>query len=716
MAKLQTGDALTITKALSGAGVVETAELENQTSVTNAKQNIQVESIELNGDNADIKLLLTNAGLNEKYQLSQIGIYAQDPDEGEILYFIAQSMNPDIIPTEAETPGYVFNPTVHMVFGNAETIDMQLNPFDFVTQGQMIKHKEAEVLDHPDSSVTDEKIGIRTIQNPDNETGTTTGNLTELFDKSTEAIRNVNEKTSKKQNEWIATTTGTNTAYEVTLDPAPEKLYKGMKITIIPHVKSDSINATLNVNGLGAKQFRYRCIASGTLKTFKNYSFLDLGSPVDLIYSGAYWVCNYRDVQWNDITSKPSLFTPSTHASTSTTYGAGTATNYGHVRLFDNITTDTAGQAALDAHQGKLLDEKKADKDHAHETSDITGLATVATSGDYNDLENIIIKKNIFSYDGGTIEKSLTIGTPNNTYMQPINTLVVGYAKPLKEYSAAIGFGVETGEYSIGVGDQVRQSSESKYSIAVGNYLELDGEHAGAFGYQSKAKKLNFVIGKYNAEPTETQIDASTGDLFIVGNGTYEARKNAFRVSADGYVRGTRSYSSTGADYAEFFEWEDGNEQNKDRRGFFVTLDGEKIRIARKDDYIIGVISANASVVGDNYSDEWIGMVMRDVYGEPIMIDATDENGNVIYKEDGTPHKKFKINPDYDPKQKYVPREERKEWGCVGLLGKLIVNDDGTCKPNGYCIPSDKGIATAAETGFRVLSRLDDTHIKILKL
>lgn len=717
LAKLQTGETLTITKALAGAGVVEVTELENQTYITNTKQNMQVESIDLSGDNADVKLLLTNVGLNEKYQLSQIGIYAQDPDEGEILYFIAQSVNPDIIPTETETPGYVFNPTVHIAFGNAETVDVQLNPFDFVTQGQMTTHKEVEVLDHPDGSVTDKKIGTRTIQNPENETGTTTGNLTELLNKDTEAIRNINKKTDKKKNEWIATTTGTNTAYEVTLDPAPEKLYKGMRITIIPHVKSDSVNATLNVNGLGAKQFRYRGFTSNILRTFKNYSFLSSGEPIDLIYSGAYWVCNYRDVQWSDITSKPSEFIPSAHATTSNTYGAGTETNYGHVRLFDTLTTDTAGQAALDAHQGKILDEKKADKDHEHETSDITGLATVATSGDYNDLENIIIKKNTFSYNGGTIEKSLNIGAPNNTYLQPNNTLSVGdYAKPLGEYSAAIGFGVETGEYSIGVGDQVRQSSESKYSISVGNYLELSGQHAGVFGYQSKAKNLNFVIGEYNAEPTPTQINASTGDLFIVGNGTYEARKNAFRVSADGYVRGTRSYSSTGADYAEFFEWQDGNENNEDRRGMFVTVEGEKIRIAEKDDYIIGVISANASVIGDNYSDEWMGMVMRDVYGEPIMIDATDENGNVIYKDDGTPHKKFKINPDYDPEQKYIPREERKEWACVGLIGKLIVNDDGTCEPNGYCVPSNTGIATAAKTGFRVLSRLDDTHIKILKL
>lgn len=71
------------------------------------------------------------------------------------------------------------------------------------------EHRTAEVLDHPDGSVTtakladsavteekltngsvtDEKIGSRTVQNPENEVGTVTGTVTELFNAETEAIR-----------------------------------------------------------------------------------------------------------------------------------------------------------------------------------------------------------------------------------------------------------------------------------------------------------------------------------------------------------------------------------------------------------------------------------------------------------------------------------------------------------------------------------------------
>jgi hypothetical protein len=47
------------------------------------------------------------------------------------------------------------------------------------------------------------------------------------------------------------------------------------------------------------------------------------------------------------------------------------------------------------------------------------------------------------------------------------------------------------------------------------------------------------------------------------------------------------------------------------------------------------------------------------------------------------------------------------------MLGKLVVIDDGTCEVNGYCKPKN-GTATKSDTGYRVLARLDETHIKVL--
>lgn len=53
-------------------------------------------------------------------------------------------------------------------------------------------------------------------------------------------------------------------------------------------------------------------------------------------------------VAWANVTGKPTSFTPSSHASTSTTYGVGNGTNYGHVMLYPaadctTYTSDSGG-------------------------------------------------------------------------------------------------------------------------------------------------------------------------------------------------------------------------------------------------------------------------------------------------------------------------------------------------------------------------------------
>lgn len=55
-----------------------------------------------------------------------------------------------------------------------------------------------------------------------------------------------------------------------------------------------------------------------------------------------------------EVDTKP----PKSHTSTATTYGAGSTTAYGHVKLANNLTTTTITGMALAANQGKVLDDK----------------------------------------------------------------------------------------------------------------------------------------------------------------------------------------------------------------------------------------------------------------------------------------------------------------------------------------------------------------------
>jgi hypothetical protein len=66
----------------------------------------------------------------------------------------------------------------------------------------------------------------------------------------------------------------------------------------------------------------------------------------------------------------------------------------------------------------------------------------------------------------------------------------------------------------------------------------------------------------------------------VVGNGKANAASNALRLQENGDLYIAGSLKANGADYAEYFEWLDSNPLGEDRRGLFVTLDGEYIKIA----------------------------------------------------------------------------------------------------------------------------------------
>ena len=149
------------------------------------------------------------------------------------------------------------------------------------------------------------------------------------------------------------------------------------------------------------------------------------------------------------------------------------------------------------------------------------------------------------------------------------------------------------------------------------------------------------------------------------------------------------------------------------------------------DGYILGIVSGAPSVVGDVYDDQWQGMYLTDVFGRPIFEDVEVPDVTETFPDPENPEstisriiipahteRRQKLNPDYDPAQTYVPRSDRPEWDAVGLLGKLVAVDDGTCVPNGWATVGEGGAATNSEeqTRYRVMARLDERHVRILIL
>lgn len=106
LSKVQSGvGKLTVSRIVSGAGHVSPAQLYNQTQVTDIKQELTIAKCTTTESQSTISANLTNTGLEEAYDLYQIGIYVTHPDFTDgVLYLIAQCDSPDHIPLPGDNP------------------------------------------------------------------------------------------------------------------------------------------------------------------------------------------------------------------------------------------------------------------------------------------------------------------------------------------------------------------------------------------------------------------------------------------------------------------------------------------------------------------------------------------------------------------------------------------------------------------------------------
>ena len=374
----------------------------------------------------------------------------------------------------------------------------------------------------------------------------------------------------------------------------------------------------------------------------------------------------------------------------------------------------------------------KADVSHSHSADDIVYESngwSVTSQLDYllSEVDVRAYTTDIPKYITTGAKSGTTIGT--SATAEGYNTTASGsYSHAEGNTAKATGLGSHAEGYNTTASSNYSHAEGSSTTASgVGSHAEgqsttASGDYSHAGGYGTVANKYQYAVGRYNANttaPTSLTDTTQSAGLFIVGIGTSDsARSNGFRVNPAGKVYGTGTFGTSGADYAEYFEWLDGNPNNEDRRGRFVTLEGDKIRYATvNDDYILGVVSADPSVAGDVYSEDWHNRYLKDVFGSKIVEvveveETTNEDGEIIPAHT---ERRWVLNPDYNPDVKYTSREERPEWAAIGIIGKLVVIDDGTCQVNGYCYPNADSIATASQekTNYRVMERLDDTHIKI---
>ena len=142
LSKLVKGNTLLITRAETGAGYVDPALLSQQTAVTDPMQALTFHPVSYPEEGkCVIPCKLTNASVTASYIARQVGLYAEDPDEGEILFYITQVKDANGgtgIPAANIIPSYSSTWNLTIYYGMADGVTVTVDPAGAVT------HKELE--------------------------------------------------------------------------------------------------------------------------------------------------------------------------------------------------------------------------------------------------------------------------------------------------------------------------------------------------------------------------------------------------------------------------------------------------------------------------------------------------------------------------------------------------------------------------------------------
>ncbi|WP_276764760.1 hypothetical protein [Phascolarctobacterium succinatutens] len=149
-AKVEAGAPLCITKIKLGDGKVGSGtQLEELNDLVHPMQIIGIAAKEVL-DNGLCKLMatITNNDLQTGYYMTELGLYADDPDEGEILYAITTSSAADYLPAAGGATAVSESFSIYISITNADNLMVKIDAGALATMGYV----ELSISDHNNSS------------------------------------------------------------------------------------------------------------------------------------------------------------------------------------------------------------------------------------------------------------------------------------------------------------------------------------------------------------------------------------------------------------------------------------------------------------------------------------------------------------------------------------------------------------------------------------
>lgn len=129
-AKVDAGNAMQLTKCGLGSGTIGSGQqLEDLTELVAPVQTLPIASVTYSDDShaCIISAVTDNSAVTTGYYLREFGLYAKDPDDGEILYAVASDSEPDFIPAKGTSTVISQEIGVALTFANASNVTAAVN-------------------------------------------------------------------------------------------------------------------------------------------------------------------------------------------------------------------------------------------------------------------------------------------------------------------------------------------------------------------------------------------------------------------------------------------------------------------------------------------------------------------------------------------------------------------------------------------------------------
>ena len=132
-AKVEAGETLTITKMKLGSGTPDPEEIDNLTDLKQPINVMGISSKTVEDNICCVTSVILTSNIETAFYAREWGLFAQDPDEGEILYMYTTDPNPDFIPAKNAALVLSASYALNIAVLNVDNIVVQIDPEGLIT-------------------------------------------------------------------------------------------------------------------------------------------------------------------------------------------------------------------------------------------------------------------------------------------------------------------------------------------------------------------------------------------------------------------------------------------------------------------------------------------------------------------------------------------------------------------------------------------------------